>query len=302
MTLTDPKFFRQLDRLRIRMGAARGHRPGETPIPRTNQAWGVEFESHKEYAPGDDFRYLDWNAAGRLNQLLVKTFVAEREIPCHIMVDTSASMAAPAQDEKFAFTLDIAAALSYIVLSSNNTLRIVELSSPSKKYGPVHATPFLRHRARFQQVQSFFTPLVASGETYLQESIESYIGRTKEPGIVILISDFMVPSEHYRAAILFLVGRGYNVKALHIIGDKELHPERLFRRGKLRDIETQRERRITLNAANLEKYKKVLATHLRGIREFCHQHRVFYTCLTSTTPVSDAITNTLTRDGLLTIH
>ena len=101
MSLTDPAFFKQLDRLRIRVRAARGHRPGETPIPRTSQAWGVEFESYKDYSPGDDFRYLDWNAAGRLDQLLVKTFTAEREIPFHLILDTSASMGAPAGDGKF---------------------------------------------------------------------------------------------------------------------------------------------------------------------------------------------------------
>ena len=81
MSLTDPAFFKQLDRLRIRVRAARGHRPGETPIPRTSQAWGVEFESYKDYTPGDDFRYLDWNAALRLDKLMVRTPFISPSIP-----------------------------------------------------------------------------------------------------------------------------------------------------------------------------------------------------------------------------
>jgi uncharacterized protein (DUF58 family) len=60
--ISNSAFLKQLDRLRMRVRAARGLRPGETPIPRTSQAWGIEFESYKDYAPGDDFRYLDWNA------------------------------------------------------------------------------------------------------------------------------------------------------------------------------------------------------------------------------------------------
>ena len=111
--LTDPAFFKQLDRLRVQVRAARGHRPGETPIPRSSQAWGIEFEAYKEYAPGDDFRYLDWNAVGRLDQLVVKRFIAEREIPFHLFLDTSASMGAPTVDRKFAFATDLVAALNH---------------------------------------------------------------------------------------------------------------------------------------------------------------------------------------------
>src|SRR5919197_6231063 len=118
VSVTDPAFFKQLDRLRMRVRAARGHRPGETSLPRTSQVWGIEFESYKEYAPGDDFRYLDWNIVGRLDQLVVKTFTATREIPFHLLLDTSASMGAPAVDHKFAFTTDLVAALIYVVITN----------------------------------------------------------------------------------------------------------------------------------------------------------------------------------------
>src|SRR5262249_18953955 len=130
--ITEPALLKNLDRLRLPVRTARGHRPGETPILRTSQPWGIEFESYKDYAPGDDFRYVDWNAVGRLDQLLVKTFTAEREIPFHLLLDTSASMRAPAVDQKFAFTTDLVAALSYVVLINNDTLRLVALSSADK--------------------------------------------------------------------------------------------------------------------------------------------------------------------------
>ena len=31
---------------------------------------GIEFADHREYSPGDDFRYLDWNVYGRTGRLL----------------------------------------------------------------------------------------------------------------------------------------------------------------------------------------------------------------------------------------
>ena len=77
------EFLKKLDRLRPRVREGRGSRPGDTLIPRHSQTSGTEFEAYKEYTPGDDFRHIDWNAASRVDQLLVRTFTAEREpLPC----------------------------------------------------------------------------------------------------------------------------------------------------------------------------------------------------------------------------
>ncbi len=295
----ESSFFKQLDRLRLRVRAARGHRPGETPIPRTSQAWGVEFESYKDYTPGDDFRYVDWNAAGRLGQLVVKTFTAEREIPFHLILDTSASMGAPVGDGKFAHALDLVTALSYIVLSSNNTLRVAALSAPPR---PFLATPFLRHRNRFFRVPPFLEALMPTGKTYLRESVQSYIRQAKEPGVVILVSDFLTRPAQYEAALLFLVARGYEVKAIQVLGKSELHPERLFRRGKLYDVEERTERWVTLSRTTLEKYHHTLSVHCDTLQQFCHKHRVLYTRLSSAQPIVETVTESLAQVGLVTPH
>src|ERR1041385_5378980 len=85
----DPDFFSRLDRVRLRFGRARGARSGETPVRGVTQDSGIEVESFKTYAPGDDIRYVDWNAVGRLDSLLTRRFVAEREIPVHFLLDAS---------------------------------------------------------------------------------------------------------------------------------------------------------------------------------------------------------------------
>jgi uncharacterized protein (DUF58 family) len=117
-----PEFLKKLDRLRPRVQEGRGLRPGDTPIPRHNHPSGTEFEAYKDYSPGDDFRHIDWNTVGRLDQLLVRTFTAEREIPFHILLDTSASMGAPAADNKFSFAVGLAAALLLPCASTGVTL------------------------------------------------------------------------------------------------------------------------------------------------------------------------------------
>ncbi|MGH7966799.1 MAG: DUF58 domain-containing protein [Candidatus Binatia bacterium] len=302
MPLTDPAFFKQLDRLRVQIRAARGHRPGETPIPRSSQAWGIEFEAYKEYAPGDDFRYLDWNAVGRLDQLVVKRFTAEREISFHLFLDTSASMGAPAIDQKFVFASDLAAALSYVVLTNNNTLRLIALSSPEKNHRPFLATPFLRHRSAFQRVQPFLATLVPAGRTYLRETLRAYVEQTKEPGVAVVISDFLTGPSQYEEALGFLRARGYEVEALQVLGAAELSPERLFRRGKLYDVEDQSERWISLTPANLRRYQEVLQAHLDGLQQFCHRQHILYARISTASSLVTLVTEELTQAGLLALR
>jgi len=302
VSITDPALLKKLDRLRLHVRAACGHRPGETPIPRTSQAWGIEFESYKDYAPGDDFRYVDWNAVGRLDQLLVKTFVAEREIPFHVFLDTSASMGAPAIDHKFSFATDLAAAFSYVVLINNDTLRVVALSSPKKGQWPFSSLPFLRHRSQFQRILPFLAALTPAGKTYLREAVRAYIEQTKEPGVAVLISDFLTERAQYEEALAFLKARGYEVKVVHILGAAELDPSRLFRRGKLHDVEDHTERWITLTQANLKRYQEILKAHLEAIQQFCHRHQIPYARASTATSVATVMTEELPRAGLLMIR
>ena len=74
---------------------------------------GLEFADHRQYAPGDDFRQIDWKAYKRLGRLLLRLFDEEQDLPIYLMLDVSASMAEPA---KFDLARRVAAALCYVGL------------------------------------------------------------------------------------------------------------------------------------------------------------------------------------------
>ena len=53
---------------------------------------GVEFADHRNYAAGDDLRYLDWSVYGRLDKLLLRLFEEEEDLHIYLLLDASASM------------------------------------------------------------------------------------------------------------------------------------------------------------------------------------------------------------------
>src|SRR5216117_2417091 len=74
---------------------------------------GLEFADYRQYAPGDDFRYLDWKAYLRLNRLILRLYEEEEDLPIYIFVDSTRSMDF-GSPSKFDYGRRVAAALSYI--------------------------------------------------------------------------------------------------------------------------------------------------------------------------------------------
>ena len=58
----------------------------------TRNGFSVEFVEHREYAPGDDLRHLDWKVLGRMDRYYVKRYEEETNISAFILLDASASM------------------------------------------------------------------------------------------------------------------------------------------------------------------------------------------------------------------
>ena len=53
---------------------------------------GIEFADYREYVPGDDLRYLDWNIYGRMDKLLLRLFEEEEDLYIYLLLDISDSM------------------------------------------------------------------------------------------------------------------------------------------------------------------------------------------------------------------
>src|SRR4029079_12495738 len=54
--------------------------------------YGVDFADLREYQPGDDVRYVDWNVTARLDTPYVRQYVDDRELTAWLLLDRSPSM------------------------------------------------------------------------------------------------------------------------------------------------------------------------------------------------------------------
>jgi uncharacterized protein (DUF58 family) len=87
--------------------------------------FSIEFAEHREYAPGDDLRYVDWKVYGKSDRYYLKQFDEETNFACHLLVDTSESMAYRSEGApwtKLAYCQHAAAALAYLVIRQQDAV------------------------------------------------------------------------------------------------------------------------------------------------------------------------------------
>ncbi len=297
----DPRLFSMIDRMRLRVGRAYGARAGETPVRGFTQESGIEVESFKSYAPGDDIRYVDWNAVGRLDQVFTRRFRAEREISVHLLIDASASMATPAADRKFAFALRLVAALAYIALNNNDPVRVAAL-----RHGPAGPqtveSPMLRHRGRFLRLKPVLADLGASGGTALLEGVRQYLERHGERGLALLVSDFLAPDDVYEEALSLLRSRRLRVQAIQVVGQEERGLDRTGGRLRLRDVETGATREVVLSALERLRYAAAFAERIGRIRTFCHRAGIGHAVVCPHDGIEHCLTKILSASGMLRLH
>src|SRR5512141_418461 len=90
-TLLSPSLLAQLERMElISRKIFRGRMKGERRSRRKGQS--VEFADFRNYVPGDDVRFIDWNTYARLERLFLKMFMEEEDLHFYAVIDASPSM------------------------------------------------------------------------------------------------------------------------------------------------------------------------------------------------------------------
>jgi len=270
----EPDFLRRLDRLVLGIRRARTVRAGQRTIGRV-QGLGIEPENFKEYSEGDDLRFLDWNAFARLDDLLIRTYRAERQVEITVMLDASASMALPERDDKFGLARALAATFAYIGMAENDAVRIVTFGS-QRDGVRLHPTPFYRRREQYQEFKSFLTELHCGGETRLSAAVGELLLQRRPAGVVILISDFLVNQTDFEEAMLHLLGTRQEVKLVHVMGEMESegsYPHGLYR---VRDSESGELREVAFGPELAAACRSRVTAISERLHDFCAGHAIIY--------------------------
>lgn len=151
---------------------------------------GMNFDEVREYHPGDDIRFIDWNVTARMNQPFIKKFIEERELTVMLLVDLSASgRFGSRQQSKRELAAEVASVLAYSAINNQDKVGLILFTETVEKYIP----PGKGNRHVLRVVRDILCHRPRDKGTRLESALEFLSQISLRKGIVILISDFLGP-------------------------------------------------------------------------------------------------------------
>jgi uncharacterized protein (DUF58 family) len=288
--LFDDDFQRKLDYLAlVSKRVFAGRMRAERRTKKTGS--GVEFADHRDYQPGDDFRYLDWNVYQRFDRLLLRLFEEEEDLAIYFIVDASSSMGF-GDGKKLRYAKRVCAALAYVGLANLDRVSIV--STTDKVLDRMPAT---RGKARIFKVFRFLRELEPEGQTDLEDALKSFVAQNKRRGLVVLASDLYDP-HGFERGINVLRYNKFDPFVVHVTDEQEARPK-LSGDVLVYDCETGDEREVTVTAKVLERFEHAYKEYLSDIDRFCTSKQVPYIKADVSVPFDELILRVFRRGGFL---
>jgi len=288
--LFDDEFQRKLDYLalvsrRVFAGRMRAER-------RTKKSGsGVEFADHRDYQPGDDFRYLDWNVYQRFDRLLLRLFEEEEDLAIYFIIDASTSMGF-GDARKLRYAKRVAAALAYVGLANLDRVSIV--STTDRVLDRMQPT---RGKARIFKVFRFLRELEPEGQTDLEDALKTFVAQNKRRGLAVLVSDLYDP-QGFERGINVLRYNKFDPFVVHVVDKVEAKPK-LAGDVRIYDCETGEEREVTVTAKVLERFEHAYESYLADIERFCTSKQVPYIQADVNLAFDELILRVFRRGGFL---
>jgi uncharacterized protein (DUF58 family) len=263
-----------------------------------NKGFSVVFAEHRQYAPGDDIRDLDWRVFAKTDRYYIKQYIEETNLRATIVLDCSGSMkyrgdlaatVAGRKVSKFEYAQYLAAALAYLMIKQQDAVGLVTFDDRIQSYIKAASRP-----SQVRLVLGQLDKTEPGRDTRLAATLHEVADRIPSRGLVILLSDCFESAAQIVESFHHFKFRNHEIVLFHIMAEEEL----TFPFGQsqeFKDLEASGARLKvdprTIRAAYLHRVKEHVAT----IERACGQMQADYVPLTTKTHYRQAFSDFIAR-------
>ena len=229
---------------------------------------GLDFDDFREYAHGDEVRFIDWNVTARMNTPFVRKFREERELSVIIAVDVSGSADFGSSHlSKRELSAEIAAILGFSALQNGDKVGLLIFAEEPVLFIP----PAKGTRHLLRMIREVLMASPAKPSTSIEAACDSLIKSLKRKALIFMISDFHA---EVLDKPLGKLARKHELVALRVNDPLE---EKLPAAGRvvLLDPETGFETLVNTNNQSLRMgYRKLMRRQAEGIASIFKKHGI----------------------------
>jgi uncharacterized protein (DUF58 family) len=278
-----PEVIKRINRLEVRARhIVEGLLSGMHRSPYFGQS--VEFLQHRQYAPGDDLRRVDWKVWAKQDRLYVKQYEEDTDLRCCLLVDVSGSMEyGSGAMTKCDYAVTAAAALAYLLLRQQDAVGCAIFDEGIRQTIPLRTST-----SHLTTIVRALEPKIPRDKTRLYEVLARVAETYPRRGMMVLISDLLVDPIDALRGLRMLRQLGHDVLVLHLMDDNELDFP-FARPARFEGLETTDH--LTCNPRALrEGYLEALDRFLATVRHGCARDNIDYALIRTSMPLDAALT------------
>ncbi len=202
---------------------------------------GMSFKEVREYQPGDDVRFIDWNVSARMSNTYSKVFEEERELSVYLLIDVSASsLFGTFKQNKKELITEIAAVLAFSAITNNDKAGLIFFSDKVEKYIP--AKKGKEHV--LYMMREMITHQPRSAHTDITKALGYLNNVTRHKSIVFILSDFADAGYEHT---LKVAAKRHDIAGIQVYDRRDIE---LPRSGLLQIQDSETGETILLNTRN----------------------------------------------------
>jgi len=185
----------------------------------TTKGGCCEFAQHRQYAPGDEIRQIDWQVFARNDKYFIKQFEEETNLHAVMALDTSGSMKFGLSTvSKLDYARQAAACISRMLLRQRDAVGTAILNEQTPMFLPPK-----QNAAHLQAILSTLSAAKPSHGGSLATQIRAMVPRMRRRGLFVLLSDCFGNLDELSTSLRIVRARGHDVVVMHVLAPEEIH-------------------------------------------------------------------------------
>ncbi len=251
--------------------------------------FSVEFSEYRPYSVGDDPRTIDWKLFARSDRYYIKKFEDETNRRCYLVVDKSKSMEfGSLAYSKYDYARTVAATLAYYLTLQRDAVGLLTFDED--------ITDVLTARFRTGQLKRILALLEkppSGATTDLTRPLAHLADIVRQRSLIIIVSDFLVPTESLQVPLSMLRARRHDVVLLRVLDPREVAFD-LEKASMVEDLETGSEIYVDPNLAKAS-YQSKFQKHEASLIELVGKLGIGWTSLQTNESVEHVLFDFLSR-------